>query len=650
MQAASLSNTAQAPHTAAAFLEHRYEVAFVPRFLPVSWLDWLFSAFVFYSWLFFWAIVLVGGMALTLGLMIELPGEGTGLAEIGRFAMDAFEELWAIALVLILGYWIARWAKSVILVELGPQGLRLRRRIGTPVELAWTDVRMIERRTFAPNSLSILQNYRIVDARRTRYFAPADAVAFQSAISRLRPVTPPPPPAPLARRIGRWALVLASPVLLAVCLAPPFVLLTGSIKYMYESAADGSKYLSGALMRAFLLKPSANEPDAQRALLVNGAKAGDAYVVRKSLERIGSIREMNFENPIVETAVRGRISLSDKPKGADPKATPMAQSEEEERAHTIRILVANGAHIDPGALRAAALQGRQRLFSALVEAGAPLDDVDEGGVPDVAVAARTSSTALLLYLNAKANPNQPDDYGWTPLLHAAVDGRSDSIELLIKHGAMVSTRTNEGGTPLIAVLESITLKPEQKRDIVRLLISKGAVLDTLTHAGYTVAHALARNGDVELLEEFVERAGGYGTRARDGEGLLHSAARRANNVQMIKHLLGKGLGVAAASQAGVTPLHVASGKAVVDFLVNSGADVNARNTRGWTPLHNKVLTGDWDTARALIAHGADKDITDRDGKTPLDVYYADLAERAGRQLPGRKAPAPAQSIVKLLTP
>jgi quinoprotein dehydrogenase-associated probable ABC transporter substrate-binding protein len=51
----------------------------------------------------------------------------------------------------------------------------------------------------------------------------------------------------------------------------------------------------------------------------------------------------------------------------------------------------------------------------------------------------------------------------------------------------------------------------------------------------------------------------------------------------------------------------------VDYLVERGANIDARDTGDLTPLMNAVKGGDYELVRALLAHKADVDAVDRDG-------------------------------------
>ena len=56
---------------------------------------------------------------------------------------------------------------------------------------------------------------------------------------------------------------------------------------------------------------------------------------------------------------------------------------------------------------------------------------------------------------------------------------------------------------------------------------------------------------------------------------------------------------------------------VARALVEAGADVSAKETDGWTPLHLSAQKGHLEVARALIEAGADVNAKKNDGWTPL---------------------------------
>ena len=59
---------------------------------------------------------------------------------------------------------------------------------------------------------------------------------------------------------------------------------------------------------------------------------------------------------------------------------------------------------------------------------------------------------------------------------------------------------------------------------------------------------------------------------------------------------------------------------LIEELITRGADVDARNDKGQTPLHRGAKCGPChSTVNVLIAHGADVNARASDGATPLDV-------------------------------
>ena len=105
---------------------------------------------------------------------------------------------------------------------------------------------------------------------------------------------------------------------------------------------------------------------------------------------------------------------------------------------------------------------------------------------------------------------------------------------------------------------------------------------------------------------------------------LHFAAR-AGDVEAIARLVAAGADVDARDGHGNTPLKYASAEpvpAAVRKLIELGADVNLGDDRGFTPLHCAAAHGFYleapEMAEALIARGADVNARSREfGFVPL---------------------------------
>ena len=90
---------------------------------------------------------------------------------------------------------------------------------------------------------------------------------------------------------------------------------------------------------------------------------------------------------------------------------------------------------------------------------------------------------------------------------------------------------------------------------------------------------------------------------------------------MATWLLSQGADVNASNPYGMTPLHVAvimRRLELARLLLEHGAAVNAQTSVHQTPLHHAVLHKNAEMARLLLEHGAALNLADDTGRTPVD--------------------------------
>jgi ankyrin repeat protein len=116
-----------------------------------------------------------------------------------------------------------------------------------------------------------------------------------------------------------------------------------------------------------------------------------------------------------------------------------------------------------------------------------------------------------------------------------------------------------------------------------------------------------------------------------GDTALHFAAA-AHLPTVARQLLALGASVDARNRNGAEPLHYAadgspgsdawdpeSQVGIIDLLIGAGADPNAQDKRGVTPLHRAVRTRCAGAVDALLERGADPIRKNGSGSTPLHL-------------------------------
>jgi len=376
---------------------------------------------------------------------------------------------------------------------------------------------------------------------------------------------------------------------------------------MSLSSLNGDAELTAVLLDAGADVESAN-PAGETALMF-AARNGSIPTLELLLQRGASVN--------AKERVRGQTALM------------WAVGENHQDA--VRFLIAHGADVKaqssvylPPPVPAQRLG--QAAGAGIVRQKAPA--APQGAMSPLLYAVRDDNREMVkLLMSSGAKINQPDANGTTPLLLALINGHIDLAKFLIDQNADINAADGYGRTPLFSAIDARNAghyanpydgsNETDALDVIKTLLDRGARADVRTKA------VVPNRGWQQTDGSWVNFTG--------QTPFLRAAL--AGDITVMRLLLAHGANANLATEGGTTPLMAAAGVnyvagrtftrsrnetlEAVKLCIENGAEVNAQNSLGFTAAHGAANRGLDDVLHLLAEHGANLDVKDKEGRTPL---------------------------------
>lgn len=360
--------------------------------------------------------------------------------------------------------------------------------------------------------------------------------------------------------------------------------------------------------------------------------------------------------------------------------------------------------IMPTPLMFAAKYGHTDVMKLLIEKGADVSIIDNGGENALSLATKHGHIASvrLLFELGLANANSTDHWETPILTIAAGNGHKDLVQFLLDNGAEVNRLGGFGGYETaikdavcgnhieivqllldagadvnlgdkIGKLKSINAQPvlymacqtygeKINMDMLKLLLDAGANVNAMDNLKETALYEAAENGDIDAVRLLLD----YGADVNLGRetpliAALYDGGENTQAKAIVQLLIDNGADVHRRTDIGLwstVMLAAVNHPECLQLLIDAGADINyvcrgITDHYGDTALLWAAEEGITKSVKILLANGADIHAKNKKGRTALDLAMTEqhteivqLLQAAGAKNSENYSPQTAQAEKK----
>ncbi|XP_057343618.1 caskin-1 [Manis pentadactyla] len=243
--------------------------------------------------------------------------------------------------------------------------------------------------------------------------------------------------------------------------------------------------------------------------------------------------------------------------------------------------------------------------------------------------------AKLLGSTKKINVNFQDSDGFSALHHAALNGNTELITLLLEAQAAVDIKDNKGMRPLHYAAW------QGRKEPMKLVLKAGSAVNVPSDEGHIPLHLAAQHGHYDVSEMLLQHQSNPCMVDNSGKTPLDLACE-FGRVGVVQLLLSSNMCAAlleprpgdTADLNGTSPLHLAAKNGHIDIirlLLQAGIDIN-RQTKSGTALHEAALCGKTEVVRLLLDNGINAHVRNTYSQTALDIVHQFTTSQASKEI------------------